>query len=464
MASDEKSKLYRQIVGRVDEDLILDRMSVHGFWPEGEPIPPDPPNEVKEREKIEGEIAALKKQSLAVKDPEKALAEEKKRRWEESKKRRKEAKEKREAEQEKRAKAWAAHAKVNVVHLGGGVSQGLEDIESNTEVLIAKNLPVLHKSDDVATLLGISLPVLRWLSFHRKSVALVHYHRYGIPKKSGGIRHISAPKKALGEAQEKVLWRILNKVAPSEDAHGFVKKRSVVSNAAPHIGKKVVVNLDLKDFFPTITFRRVKGLFRSLGYSEHVATVLGLLCTEPTRAKAELGGKVYHVALGERFLPQGACTSPAITNLLCRKLDKRLAGLAKSAGFSYTRYADDLTFSGDDAGETGRLLRAVRKVISGEGFVEHEKKTRVMGRGRRQEVTGIVVNTKPSLSRDELRSLRALLHNAKRTGLEAQNRDKVPNFEAHLRGRIAYISMVDQERGKALQQAFEQVKTQRAIA
>lgn len=462
MASDEKSKLYRQIVNRVGESLILDRMRVHGFWPEGQPLPPDPPEEVKERQKIEGELGVLRKQSLAVKDPDKALADEKKRRWEESKKRRKEAKEKREAEQQKRAKAWAEHTKANIVHLGTAVSQGLEDIASNTEGLIAKNLPILHKSDDVAALLGVGLPVLRWLSFHRKSVALVHYHRYGIPKKTGGIRNISAPKKQLAEAQEKILWRILNKVAPSESAHGFVKKRSVVSNAVPHVGKNVVINLDLKDFFPTITFRRVKGLFRSLGYSEHVATVLGLLCTEPTRAKAELGGKVYHVALGERFLPQGACTSPAITNLLCRKLDKRLAGLAKSAGFSYTRYADDLTFSGEDAGETGRLLRSVRKIISGEGFIEHDKKTRVMGRGRRQEVTGVVVNTKPTVSRDEIRTLRAILNNAKRTGLEGQNRDKVANFEAHLRGRIAYISMVDRDRGKVLQDAFEQVSSRKA--
>lgn len=462
MASDEKSKLYREIVRRVDEDTILDRMAVHGFWPEGQPLPPDPPEETKERAQIEGDLQKLKRESLVVKDPEKALAAEKKRRWEESKKRRKEAKEKREADQKKRAADYAAHAKANVVHLGDGLSQGLEDTQSNTEALIARGLPLLNKSEDVATLLGVNLPVLRWLGYHRKSVALVHYHRYGIPKKTGGIRHISAPKKSLAAAQQKILWLILNKVAPSEHAHGFVKKRSVVSNATPHVGKKVVINLDLKDFFPTITFRRVKGVFRALGYSEHVATVLGLLCTEPTRAKAELGGKVFHVALGERFLPQGACTSPAVTNLLCRKMDKRLSGLAKSAGFSYTRYADDLTFSGDDAKETGRLLKAVRKIISGEGFSEHEKKTRVMGTGRRQEVTGVVVNAKPSVSRDELRTLRAILHNAKRTGLEKQNRGNIPNFEAHLRGRIAYIRMVDQARGQALLQAFEQVSSRRA--
>jgi retron-type reverse transcriptase len=186
-----------------------------------------------------------------------------------------------------------------------------------------------------------------------------------------------------------------------------------------------------------------------------VATVLALLCTEPTRAKAELAGKVYHVALGERFLPQGACTSPAITNLLCRRLDKRLSGLAQKAGFAYTRYADDLTFSGDDVKEVGRLLRAVRNVLQTEGFTEHEKKTRVMRSGRRQEVTGLVVNTRPAVPRDEVRQLRAILHNAARSGLEAQNRDEVPSFEAHLRGRVAYVSMIDKARGEKLRAMLE---------
>jgi retron-type reverse transcriptase len=283
----------------------------------------------------------------------------------------------------------------------------------------------------------------------------VHYHRYGIPKKTGGIRNISAPKRALADAQQKVLANILEKIAPGNPAHGFVKGRSIVTNASPHVGRKVVCNLDLRDFFPTITFRRVKGLFHAFGYSEHVATVLALLCTEPTRAKAELSGKIFHVALSERFVPQGACTSPAITNLLCRRLDKRLDALAAKAGFSYTRYADDLTFSGDETKEVGRLLRAVRKVVTAEGFTEHDDKTRVMRRGRRQEVTGVVVNTRPTLARDEVRRLRAILHNAAKTGLEAQNREKIPNFEAHLRGRVAYLAMIDKGRGEKLRAALE---------
>lgn len=457
MADDEKAKLYKLIVRRTSEALLLDQMRMHGFWPEKDPLPQDPPAELAERAKLEAEIEKLRKTSIAVKDPDKALADEQKRRWAESKKRRKEAKEKLEAERKKRSEAWAKVRKERVVHLGLGVSKGLEGTTSNVEKLLAKGLPVLHTSADVASMLGVSLPVLRWLTYHRRSVALVHYHRYGIPKKTGGIRNISAPKRALSQAQEKVLVLILEKIAPEPSAHGFVAGRSILTNAAPHAGRKVVFNLDLRDFFPTITFRRVKGLFHNMGYSEHAATVLSLLCTEPARAKAELAGRVYHVALGERFLPQGACTSPAITNLLCRRLDKRLLGLAQKAEFAFTRYADDLTFSGDDTTEVGRLLRAVRKVITSEGFEEHGKKTRVMRRGRRQEVTGLVVNNRPTVPREEIRELRAILHNAARSGLESQNRDKVPDFAAHLRGRVAFVAMVDKERGEKLRAALDRV-------
>lgn len=456
MAKDEKSKLYRQVV-RVDEWLVVERMRVHGFWPDGEGPPGDPPDEAAERARVEAKLAELRKANVVTENPEKALEAERKRRWEESKARRKEAKEKREAERKARREAWAARKKSAVVHVGLGVSAGLEKATSDAEALTRRGLPVLHASAEVAALLGVTLPVLRWLTYHRRSVTLVHYHRYGIPKKTGGIRNISAPKRVLAGAQEKVLAGILAKIAPEPQAHGFVPGRSILTNAAPHAGRKVVFNLDLRDFFPTITFRRVKGLFKAFGYSEHAATVLALLCTEPTRAKAELDGKVFHVALGERFLPQGACTSPAITNLLCRRLDKRLAGLAGKAGFTYTRYADDLTFSGDAPKEVGRLLRAIRAVLAKEGFIEHPQKTRVMRRGSRQEVTGLTVNDRPAVPREVVRTLRAILHNAERRGLAAQNRDNHPDFAAHLRGRVAYVSMVDPERGEALRAALDRV-------
>ncbi len=341
------------------------------------------------------------------------------------------------------------------MHVGAGVSSGLQKTTSNSEELQRRDLPVLHSCHDIAAAMGTTVAALRWLTYHRKSATLVHYHRYSIAKKTGGVRYISAPKPALAQAQRWLLVHILARLEVEEPAHGFVPCCSIVTNAAPHTGRKIVINLDLKDFFPSITFRRVKGLFEKLGYSEHVATVFALLTTEPPRVATELDGKVYHVALGQRVLPQGACTSPAITNALCRRLDRRLSGLAKKHGFTYTRYADDLTFSGDNTTAVGKLLKSVRGIVQAEGFTEHPRKTRVMRRANRQEVTGVTVNVRPSVSRKEVRRLRAILHNAAKHGLASQNRENHPNFAAYLKGRVEFVCMVDPQRTPVLREALQ---------
>ncbi|MBY0523605.1 MAG: RNA-directed DNA polymerase [Gemmataceae bacterium] len=454
MPDNEKARLYKRIVQQTNEHTLLERMRIHGFWPAREGLPQGPAEEAAERTRIEAELAELRKAHSAVKNPEKALADERKRRWEESKKRRAANKAKREEEAKQRREAWAAVRQESVVHAGAGVSDRLHQTTSDVAELTRRHLPILHQSADVAKQLGIGLPALRWLTYHRRGATLVHYHRYSIAKKTGGARCISAPKPALAKAQHWVLENILDRLDVDPAAHGFIRGCSIVSNAIPHANRGVVVNLDMKDFFPSITFRRVQGLFRKLGYSGHVATLLALLCTEPPRIATELDGKVYHVALGERILPQGACTSPAITNALCRRLDRRLDGLARKNGCAYTRYADDLTFSGDDPGVVGHVLRNVRYILKGEGFVPHPNKTRVMQRASRQEVTGVTVNVRPTLARQEMRTLRAILHNAAKHGLESQNRDGRPNFAAYLRGRVAFACMVDPTRAEALRAAL----------
>jgi RNA-directed DNA polymerase len=455
MADDEKAKLYRRITG-ANIHLVLARMRVHGFWPAGEGLPPDPADEAAARAAIEKEIAELRGTAIAggLAAIEEALREERKRRWEESKKKRAERKKVREAlEAERRAK-WQEEKKSRVVHVGVGFSAGLGNTQSDEAKLRARDLPVLHVAADLAAAAGISLPRLRWLTFHRLGAALVHYHRYSIPKKTGGMRAISAPKASLADLQTWVLSRILEPLKVEPEAHGFVPGRSIVSNATPHVGQKIVVNLDLKDFFPSVTFRRVKGLFEKLGYSEQVATVLALICTEPPRLPVDVDGRKLWVALGERMLPQGACTSPAITNIVCRRLDRRLAGLARKRGYAYTRYADDLTFSGEGSDGVALLLKGVRSILQDEGFREHPTKTRVMRPGRRQEVTGVIVNAKTGVAREDVRALRAILHNAAKHGLASQNRDGHPNFEAHLRGLVAYVTMVDPTKAGALQEAL----------
>jgi RNA-directed DNA polymerase len=455
MADDEKAKLYRRI-SSANIHLVLARMRVHGFWPAGQGLPPDPDDEAALRAAIEKEIGELRGTAIAggLAAIAEALREERKRRWEASKKKRQERKVVREALAAENRARWSDEKKGRIAHAGVGVSGGLQSTQSDEEKLRARDLPVLHTSADLAAAAGVSMPKLRWLTFHRVGAALVHYHRYSIPKKSGGMRAISAPKAALADLQAWVLARILAPLGAEPEAHGFVPGRSIVTNATPHVGQKVVVNLDLQDFFPSVTFRRVKGLFEKFGYSEHVATVLALICTEPPRLPVELDGKKLWVALGERMLPQGACTSPAVTNLVCRGLDRRLAGLAKRRGYVYTRYADDLTFSGDGGDGVLLLLRGVRSILKEEGFREHPTKTHVMRSGRRQEVTGVVVNAKTGIARGEVRTLRALLHNAARHGLASQNRGGHPNFEAYVRGRVSYVAMVDPTKGAALREAL----------
>jgi hypothetical protein len=214
--------------------------------------------------------------------------------------------------------------------------------------------------------------------------------------------------------------------------------------------------MDIKDFFPTVTYPRVKGIFRKAGYREQVATLLALLCTEAPREIVEYDGKTFYVALGLRCLPQGAPTSPALTNTLCLRLDQRLTGLAKRYGWRYTRYADDLTFSlpADHQGapKLGALMGLVRRVVAEEGFEIHPEKTRVARSGGRQKVTGLVVNGDgpPRVSRKLRRQLRAAIHNLK-CGKPLKEGESV----ARLVGYAAYVHMTDPRLGARMMQALQ---------
>ncbi|UQA58688.1 reverse transcriptase family protein [Polyangium aurulentum] len=365
---------------------------------------------------------------------------------------------------QKRAEEIARRRAEDIIYLGRGVSAGLGDRRSHIEALGERGLPLLSTPADVAKALQIPVPRLRWLCFHSEAVEKPHYVYFEVPKRSGGTRLLSAPHEALAKAQQWILHNILEKLPVEDPAHGFVKGRSTVTNARPHLGQQVVVNLDLSDFFPTVTFLRVRGFFEKIGYSPAVATIFALLCTEPPRRRVVYDGQPYWVAVGTRGLPQGACTSPAISNGVSRKLDRRLTGMSKKMGYTYTRYADDLTFSapapagedGDKArNDIGILLARVRHIVQEEGFAINPKKGRVQHAGGRQSVTGIVVNDKLSVPREEVRKLRAILHAAKTTGLAAQNREGIPHFEAYVRGKVAYLHMVDPERAAPLLRALE---------
>jgi retron-type reverse transcriptase len=382
---------------------------------------------------------------------------------EESEAERQRLKEQKKAESAERKRKHAeevAHRKAtDIIFLGRGVSRGLADRRANVEKLQAAGLPVLASPADVAAALGISIPRLRWLAFHSDAAERIHYVRFTVPKKSGGVRELSAPHRDLAAAQRWIFQNILQQLPTHPAAHGFVRGRSIRTNALPHVGRQTLVNADLKDFFPTITFHRVRGAFAQLGYSAAAATILALICTESPRRTVEYAGKTFHVATGPRALPQGACTSPALSNLIARRLDSRLAGISAKLGWQYTRYADDLTFSADAEVEpekkTGYLLSRIRHIAQDEGFVVNEAKTRILKQSSAMAVTGVIVNRRPGVRRREVRRLRAILHNAKKHGLASQNRSQEPNFAAQIRGQIAFVQMINRDQGRRLKAALE---------
>ncbi len=364
-----------------------------------------------------------------------------------------------EAEQRRKQHAEAVEQRrqTDIVFLGRGVSGGLHDRQSDADKLRQSGLPLLATPAEVAEALGTGIPRLRWLAFHNEAATRTHYVRFQVPKKSGGTRELAAPHRSLARCQQWILRNVLDKLPQHDAAHGFVRGRSTVTGATVHAGSEVVMNLDLQDFFPTISFRRVRGAFRQLGYSPAVATIFALLCTESPRETVQYDGTTYHVATGQRRLPQGACTSPGISNLVSRRMDSRLNGISDKLGWQYTRYADDLTFSasGEAVKLAAYLMARIRHISQDEGFRVNEKKTRLQSRNRAQSVTGIVVNQRPGVPRKTVRRLRAILHRAKTEGLASQNRDDHPNFEGWVRGMVAYIAMVNPNQAKPLREALD---------
>lgn len=371
------------------------------------------------------------------------------------------ARKKAEAAERKRlqAEAVARRKATDIIFVGKGVSALLGQRTSDGDKLGAAGLPVLHTPADLAAALGLTIPRLRWLCYHTEAATRIHYVQFEVPKKSGGTRTLSAPHRTLAAAQAWVLENVLARLPVEEPAHGFLPGRSTLTNAAPHAGRDLVLNLDLEGFFPSIGFARVRHVFRRLGYSGAVATLLALLCTECPRRRVVYAGTPYFVATGPRGLPQGACTSPALSNQVARKLDRRLAGVARKLGLTYTRYADDLTFSSGPGSRerVGYLIARVRHIAGDEGFAVNAKKTRVLRPESRQTVTGLVVNVTPAVPRRVVRRLRAILHRAKSEGLAAQNRDGHPNFRGWVEGMIAYVAMAKPEVGRALRTALDEV-------
>jgi hypothetical protein len=338
------------------------------------------------------------------------------------------------------------------------------------EILRGLAVPNLATVGDLAGWLDIDPATLRSIAGlwrpDRAPPERRHYHSAFIPKRNGSPRLVERPKPRLKAIQRRILREILDHVPVHAAAHGFVGGRSCLSAAAMHCGEAVVVSLDLKDFFLDTKIGRIDGLFRALGYSWEVARLLTGLCTSRTppdvfEALPEAGRPDWQTRrkFAAAHLPQGAPTSPALANLAAFSLDRRLAGLAQSLGARYTRYADDLIFSGSDGFEdrVGRLLRATGTVVVEEGFQLNAPKTRIMRRGRRQRVLGIVLNHHCSVPRDEVDRMKAILFNCRRNGPARENREAHPDFRAHLEGRVAWVEQIDPARGTKLRRLFDEI-------
>jgi RNA-directed DNA polymerase len=332
-------------------------------------------------------------------------------------------------------------------------------------------IPRLTAQGELAAWLDLTIEQLDWLADarrgHRRAEgALQHYHYAFIDKKSGPPRLIEAPKSRLKAIQRRILHEILEPVPVHGGAFGFVPGRSCLGGAQRHAGEAVVAGFDLRHFFPTLHMDRVHGIFRSLGYPASVARLLAGLCTTVTPdavflrlPAAQRHDRAIQALYGARHLPQGAPTSPALANLAAWQLDRRLDGLARAAGANYTRYADDLTFSGDAAfaRRIDPFGRTVETIVVEEGFALNLAKSRVMPRGTQQRVTGIIVNEHCNIARTEFDRLKAILHNCVRHGPAGQNRDSVADFRRHLDGRIAWVAQVNPRRAEKLRRDFDRI-------
>ncbi len=331
-------------------------------------------------------------------------------------------------------------------------------------------LPELHELADVAALLALADAELDWFTDARRWARLAgpeplrHYVVTTRRARSGAVRVLEAPKARLKAVQRRLLSEVVGRIPAHEAAHGFVPGRSVGTFAAPHAGRAVVVRLDLEGFFAAVTVGRVFGILRAAGYPEPVAhclaglttTVLPLRAWQSVPRPADPGLLDAHWRLGRALasphLPQGSPTSPALANLAARRLDVRLTALAAAWGSRYTRYADDLAFSGDRGWGRGtsRFLDAVETVVRDEGFRLHARKTAVLPRAGRQTLGGLVVNQTPQVARTEVDLLRAVLHNCLRHGPDSQNTEGHADFRAHLTGRVAWVAQHSPTRGARL--------------
>ena len=309
----------------------------------------------------------------------------------------------------------------------------------NVASRLSKNgFPIILNSYHLSNLCGIKWNVIRVLIDDN----VKSYHKFYITKKDRkSKREILSPTRELSFIQKFIKESILEKVKISDCSYGFVKNRNIFSNATRHLGAEKVLNIDLKDFFPSISSDRVYYIFNKIcGYDKTMSYCLTKLVTY------------------RNMVPQGACTSPLISNIVSFMLDIRLSKLAEKYGVCYTRYADDITFSGASDKINQRFYKFVKMIIEDEGFRVNPKKVHFCSKFNRQEVTGLIINNnKVSVNKNYIRKIRQEFYYIKKFGVENHIKNAhIGNafYIEHLKGKIMFVRSIDKKKGELLLKEF----------
>ena len=327
---------------------------------------------------------------------------------------------------------------IKIMKESGESADSIANACKYAENLLTLQLPVIFNEEHFALLIGKNyhefVGMMATIDTH-------YYHEVEIAKKSGGVRILNIPAVSLRVIQKWILKNILETIHISDKAMGFCINKSILTNAKIHVGKKCIISIDLHDFFTSIKSKQIFNVFYYYGYTINVSYVLAKLCTF------------------EGYLPQGAPTSPYLSNIVCLKLDKRLSGVAKKYNADYSRYADDITFSGNT--DISGILPVVNRIIHDEGFAINDKKTRVSFYYQKQEVTGLLVNDNHvHVNRKYLKKLKQEIYYCKKYGVEdhLSHIGSIKKFyKDHLYGKAYFVKMINEELGRKLIDELDQI-------
>jgi RNA-directed DNA polymerase len=283
------------------------------------------------------------------------------------------------------------------------------------------DLPVVKDVGSLSDLVHLSSGLLYRLSRYNNSF----YSRFRLKKKGGGNRFIFSPTKEMKAVQAWILRMILDRIQVSESAMGFRKGKNIFHNALCHKGNRYFLCLDIENFFPSIPYSKIYNVFKTIGYDPHVSHIFSALCT------------------CDGILPQGGVTSPSLSNIICNRMDRRIAGYVGKQNITYTRYADDMVFSSINPRRLVGIKRVIAEILISEGFTLNEAKTRFLGPRRQRKVTGLVMSDDSfGIGRIKKRKLRATIHRLVKKKLSQKSKDKLVQ---QINGWLAFIYGVDRK-------------------